>query len=187
MRYETYYAKELIDYIDNHYPTINDPKGRGILGLSMGGHGAFYLALKHQDKYGAAGSMSGGVDFLNNENKWKSWGLPIVLGPFTRDSTIWKSHTVVNMLDLYKTNSTLQLNFDCGLEDQYFVAANRLLHCRLLAKGINHNYAERPGMHHFTYWQKAIQYQMIFFSNYFNGYNPDTLNMPDSSQKSCCD
>ncbi len=36
----------------------------------MGGHGAFYLAFKHQDIWGAAGSMSGGVDIRPFPNKW---------------------------------------------------------------------------------------------------------------------
>jgi S-formylglutathione hydrolase FrmB len=59
-QFETYISKEIVSYIDNKYKTIKDRKGRAITGLSMGGHGALYLALRHQDVYGAAGSMSGG-------------------------------------------------------------------------------------------------------------------------------
>ncbi|MBE9490535.1 MAG: esterase family protein, partial [Bacteroidetes bacterium] len=44
-RYETYISKELITVIDEKYTTIKSKKGRGITGLSMGGHGAFYLAF----------------------------------------------------------------------------------------------------------------------------------------------
>ena len=35
---------------------------RAISGLSMGGHGALWSAIRHKDVFGAAGSMSGGVD-----------------------------------------------------------------------------------------------------------------------------
>ncbi len=52
MKYETYVSKELIAAIDAKYPTIADNKGRAITGLSMGGHGAFYLAFRHQDVWG---------------------------------------------------------------------------------------------------------------------------------------
>ena len=38
-RFETFVARELIDYVDAHYPTRGDRSGRAITGLSMGGHG----------------------------------------------------------------------------------------------------------------------------------------------------
>lgn len=79
MRYETYISSELVKWIDTHYQTISNKKGRAITGLSMGGHGALYLAFKHQDVFSIAGSMSGGVDlrlFPNN------WGISKLLGTY---------------------------------------------------------------------------------------------------------
>ena len=69
-KYETFVTKELVEYIDNSYPTVTNRNGRAITGLSMGGHGALYLAMRHQDIFGAAGSMSGGVDFTPFPNNW---------------------------------------------------------------------------------------------------------------------
>ena len=57
-QYETFVSDELVKTIDAKYKTIKDRTGRAITGLSMGGHGALYLAIKHQDVFGAAGSMS---------------------------------------------------------------------------------------------------------------------------------
>ncbi|HPB31296.1 MAG TPA: alpha/beta hydrolase-fold protein, partial [Candidatus Sumerlaeota bacterium] len=31
-RYETYVSKDLVDYVDAHYPTVKDRTGRGIMG-----------------------------------------------------------------------------------------------------------------------------------------------------------
>lgn len=59
-RYETFVASELVKYTDAHYLTIPDRKARAISGLSMGGHGALWLSIRHKDTFGAAGSMSGG-------------------------------------------------------------------------------------------------------------------------------
>jgi len=59
-RYETFVTQELIPYIDKLYKTVADRSGRAIAGLSMGGHGALYLAIRHQELFAAAGSMSGG-------------------------------------------------------------------------------------------------------------------------------
>ena len=61
-RYETFVTQELISYIDKHYATIADRSKRAITGLSMGGHGAMWLAIRHQELFGAAGSTSGGLD-----------------------------------------------------------------------------------------------------------------------------
>ena len=61
-QYETFVSSELVSYVDSHYKTIADRKGRAIAGLSMGGHGALYLGIRHQDVYGSMGALSGGVD-----------------------------------------------------------------------------------------------------------------------------
>ena len=55
-------SSELVKYIDEHYKTIADRKGRAITGLSMGGHGAMWNAIRHKDMFGASGSTSGGMD-----------------------------------------------------------------------------------------------------------------------------
>jgi len=47
-QYETFVSDELVKEIDAKYKTIKDRSGRGITGLSMGGHGALYLAIRHQ-------------------------------------------------------------------------------------------------------------------------------------------
>ena len=52
-RYETFISSELVKYIDEHYKTIADRKGRAITGLSMGGHGAMWNAIRHKDTFGA--------------------------------------------------------------------------------------------------------------------------------------
>src|ERR1700739_4156160 len=61
MKYETYISKEVPAYIDSAYRTIKNKYGRAITGLSMGGHGALFLGLRHPKTFGACGSMSGGV------------------------------------------------------------------------------------------------------------------------------
>src|SRR3954467_1022161 len=48
-QYETFIAKELMEKIDGSYRTVKDRKGRVIAGLSMGGHGAMYIASQHPD------------------------------------------------------------------------------------------------------------------------------------------
>ena len=47
-RYETFVSSELVKYIDGHYKTITDRKGRAITGLSMGGHGGLWTAIRQR-------------------------------------------------------------------------------------------------------------------------------------------
>jgi S-formylglutathione hydrolase FrmB len=51
-KYETHISREVVTYIDVHYRTIPDRNHRAIAGLSMGGHGALFLALRHSDIFG---------------------------------------------------------------------------------------------------------------------------------------
>lgn len=162
MRYETYISKELIASVDGTYNTLADKSGRAITGLSMGGHGAFYLAFKHQDIWGAAGSMSGGVDIRPFPN---NWDLPKRLGTYAEHKSNWEEHTVINLVYKLQTDR-LKLIFDCGIDD-FFYDVNKRLHEKLLERNIPHDYIERPGKHNWAYWENAIAYQLLFFDKYF--------------------
>jgi S-formylglutathione hydrolase FrmB len=165
-QYETYVSKELVQWIDGKYKTIKDKKGRAITGLSMGGHGALYLAFKHQDIYGAAGSMSGGVDIRPFPN---NWDMAKKLGDYAKEPKKWEENSVVNMIHLLKPNS-LSLIIDCGTAD-FFMEVNKQLHQELLYRNIPHDFIVRPGAHNWDYWNNAVKYQMLFMSNYFKKNN----------------
>jgi len=161
-KYETYVSTELVNWIDSKYKTIKDKKGRAITGLSMGGHGGLYLAIKHPDVFGAGGSMSGGVDIRPFPNNWE---MSLRLGKYDQNPDNWEKYTVINLLHLIKPNS-LALIIDCGTED-FFYKVNENLHQQMLYRNIVHDYIIRPGAHNWSYWTNAIQYQLLFMSNYF--------------------
>lgn len=162
-QYETYIIDELVPFIDKKYKTIAGLEGRAISGLSMGGHGALYLSFKHQEVFGAAGSMSGGVDFRPFSEKWD---IKKRLGSITEFPENWDKNTVTNMLELVKDNH-LKLIIDCGVDD-FFIDVNRELHQKMLALKINHDYVERPGKHNIEYWENSLKFQLLFFYNFFN-------------------
>ncbi|MDR0542212.1 MAG: esterase family protein [Dysgonamonadaceae bacterium] len=161
-QYETYIASELIRWIDRHYSTIQSPKGRGITGLSMGGHGALFLSFRHPDVFGVAGSMSGGVDIrpfpLN-------WDMAKRLGSYAEHPENWEKNTVINLTYLLAPN-TLKIIIDCGTED-FFYTVNQNLHQKLLENNIPHDFISRPGKHDSAYWSNAIKYQLLFMVENF--------------------
>lgn len=164
IRYETYVSKELVSYIDAHYTTIPNRTGRAITGLSMGGHGAFYLAFKHQDVFGAAGSMSGGVDIRPYPLNWQMANL---LGSYKEHPENWEANTDINLVHLL-TPGSLAILFDCGVDD-FFYKVNVAMHEKLLYNGIPHDFIVRPGGHTWEYWTNAISFQLLFMKHYFDG------------------
>lgn len=166
-KYETYIIKELIPYIDKNYKTIKSRSGRAVTGLSMGGHGGLYLSFRNQDIFGAGGSMSGGVDIRPFPENWE---MSQKLGTYATKPDNWEKYTVINMLHLL-TPRSLSIIIDCGTED-FFYNVNENLHRKLLERNIPHDYIVRPGGHGWDYWTNAIQYQLLFMSNYFKNASP---------------
>lgn len=162
IRYETYITKELISYIDSKYKTIPEREGRSITGLSMGGHGALYLAIRHQDLFAAAGSMSGGVDIRPFPN---NWDIASRLGKYQSNPENWEKNTVINLVHQLSGKERPALMIDCGISD-FFYPANLELHKKLTYMNIPHDFISRPGNHNWDYWNVAIQYQLLFMNNH---------------------
>jgi S-formylglutathione hydrolase FrmB len=57
--WETAIATELPRYVDSHYCTIRNRRGRALVGLSAGGYGAVSLAMHHLDDFSVIESWSG--------------------------------------------------------------------------------------------------------------------------------
>lgn len=163
MRFETYVCTEVPAYIDAHYRTIKKREARAISGLSMGGHGGLFLGFRHADRFGACGSMSGGVDLYATRNKYD---LMKRVGDSITHAANWKSLSVMNVVEQYPTDS-IAVIIDCGVDD-FFYPNNRELHQKLVNLKIPHDYTERPGKHDWAYWGNAVEYQLLFFRKYFD-------------------
>lgn len=162
VKFETYVGTEIVKYVDTHYPTIKNRRSRAITGLSMGGHGGLFLGFRHAETFGACGSMSGGVDLQPFK---KNWQLSEKIGDTVRYADNWKNFSVINLIEK-KPADSLAIIIDCGTED-FFYPVNQDLHNKMLRLKIPHEYTERPGKHNWDYWRNAVQYQLLFFKNYF--------------------
>jgi S-formylglutathione hydrolase FrmB len=161
-RYETFISKELVNYIDTHFATIANRSKRAISGLSMGGHGAMWNAIRHQDVFGAVGSTSGGLDIRPFPNKWD---MKKYLGERDENPDIWDNHTVINQLDQLE-DGNLAIIIDCGTED-FFLDVNKAVHEQLLQQEVSHEFILSPGAHNGDYWKNSIGYQINFFKKFF--------------------
>ena len=139
-QYETYIGTEVPNYIDAHYKSIADRKARAITGLSMGGHGALFLAFRHQDIYSACGSMSGGVDLNSSRAKYD---IVKRIGDTITNADNWKNYSVIHVIEQYLKDS-LAIIFDCGTEDDFY-PSNIALHEKMLQLKIKHDFFPNGG------------------------------------------
>ncbi len=158
MQFETYITKELIPAVDRKYNTISDRTGRAITGLSMGGHGALWLAWRHTDLFAACGSMSGGVDITKFPDKWK---IQLRLGPYAKNKARWAQHSVASLVPTL-VNGRQAIIIDDGADD-FFYDVNMALHTALRTKGIDHEFDIRPGKHTWNYWIESLPIHLDFF------------------------
>jgi putative tributyrin esterase len=155
--FETYLTRDIIGFVDRTFQTIPTREGRVIAGLSMGGYGAFKLALKHPDLFCAAVSHSGAVGFGGR-----------VFDPGSEWAALMGANSAGSPNDISALAETIDraslpaLRIDCGTDD-FLIEENRALHAHLTALGLPHEYQENPGAHNWDYWDTHIQDTLKFF------------------------
>lgn len=162
-KYETHVAAEVPAFIDANYKTKKDRKYRAIAGLSMGGHGALFLAFRHSETFGTCGSMSGA---LVVESITKGYDVDKRLGNYESNKLYYKDFSVLNIIE-NKPKDSLAIIIDCGLQD-FVYPMSKAVHEKMNKLKIAHDYIERPGKHDWSYWANAVGYQLLFFKNYFD-------------------
>lgn len=163
LRYETFLSRELPAHIDSLYRTVADRRGRAVTGWSMGGHGAMWLAMRHPDVFGAAGSSSGALDIRPFPD---NWNIKDRIGPKADNEARWDDYTAIGQIGAIR-DGELALLVDCGYGD-FFFDVNQAFHQRLMERGIRHDYIVRPGVHEAAYWLDALDYQWLFFRKFFS-------------------
>ena len=170
-QYETFVVKELLPFVDARFHTKADRRSRGIMGGSMGGHGACYLGMRHTDLFGVIGNIYGGVDLV----PWlKWWDIDKRLGPRDEFPERWEEHSVLHVAKSLK-NGDVELICALGTED-FFLGCNRQLHELLSVNGVAHTYVEVRGAStlpstHGKFYDQGAEICMRFIVNYFrDGY-----------------
>ena len=160
MQYETYVANELVHLVDKLFPTVARREGRGIMGLSMGGHGAFILSARHPDLFGSASALSGILKITNHPDKWHIAGR---LGPMEENPDAWKAYSVWDQAERFK-DAGVRILFDCGEDDTKTgaIVDSRQLHQKLSDLAVPHIWREMPGTHSWNYWEDHLEGHLNF-------------------------
>ena len=151
VQYETFIAKELPKHIASSYLLSSDFE-KGIIGHSMGGYGAFRLAMIYGN-YSFAGAVSGVMDLNESSNKEEIFQL------LSRDSVnmkkVLREHSVASYVSS-TSKETTYFEFICGTRD-YLAKGNKRLAKLFKDEEFNFRYTQtRYGRHTYRYFKKQF-------------------------------
>jgi S-formylglutathione hydrolase len=109
-RMQRYVASELPELVEKSFPIRAE--ARGILGHSMGGHGALSLALKLPGRYRSASALAPIA-----APSQVPWGIKAFSGYLGADRSRWAQHDTVELLKQQRFAGTLLV--DQGTEDKF--------------------------------------------------------------------
>lgn len=162
--FEQYFLDDLIPFIDREFRTKSAREGRLICGYSMGGFGAFSLALRRPDLFAAASSMSGGLGVITSMpyREFARSDYARMIGP--QNGVYAQSHDI-GKLAAQRLNEAYrpELYFDCGKED-FLYPLNVAFHDYLNSIQYPHTYQEFSGGHTWEYWTEHLPDTLRFFS-----------------------
>jgi len=160
--FEQYMIYDLIQYIDDHFRTVRERHARAIAGYSMGGYGAFFLAMRHPTLFGAAASLSGalGTPTVMPYKDFERSQFPRILGPLHGE---YVRQTDLLELSVKLVDSVVKpaLYFNCGEQDP-LSPLNLAFRNHLESIGYPHEYESFPGEHNWSYWSGRLPEALRF-------------------------
>ncbi len=161
LRYETHIAEELPALVHAMFHLSDRREDTFIAGLSMGGYGAYKLALRHPDRYGAAASFSGVMDVDAFYKRMEQDHVIDVLGDFGFKNPVGTPNDHRALLKkLVAAGTPIPRLFQaCGTED-FLYADNISFRDFARGLGVDLTYEEGPGSHSWQFWDTYIQRAM---------------------------
>lgn len=154
--YEDYMLEEVIPHVEATYRVLADREHRAIGGVSMGGHGALTLALRHPDLFSAVGAHS---PALFEESFYPPWLYGDLAGFAERDPV----HLASRRSWAAGDSPPLRVYLDCGSAD-VLLPRVEALHRTLLEHGLAHEYHLYPGGHNNSYWRLHLEEYLRFYA-----------------------
>jgi len=184
-RYNDFFIREFIPYIESHYSIRRDRTSRGISGVSMGGYGALRFTFAYPEMFASVsaqsaaliseaprssktpGSEASGAEMLGGMQGM----LGAVFGnPF--DISHWNQNSPFILAKQNRSRiraAKLSIYFNCGRDDEFgFEKGAGELDKQLIAEGIPHEYHIYPGNHGAEYFLAHLGDTLKFHSQAFN-------------------
>lgn len=160
-RYWTFISEELPQVCRSFFPISNRREDTFAAGLSMGGYGAFKLAMRKPDQFCAAASLSGALNVARNffeEGAGEAQAVALFRRIFGPDGPKGTHNDLLALLEEleHREEPMPHLYQCCGTED-FLHPDNLLFRDACLTAGLPLTYEESPGSHDWAYWDAKIQ------------------------------
>jgi len=140
------YFLEFVNHIDSTYRTLPDRADRALMGHSMGGFMAFFLAAKYPQLVGTAINMKGSSEFFV--------GYP-------------NNHTLYQVRNMFDNLHGVRLRFHNSTVDELVHLNNEVNNGARRVKDIDYDYEIIPGGHEYSApeFKNAFNYVIASFKN----------------------
>ena len=154
-KYWTFISEELPEIARSFFPLSSAREDNFVAGLSMGGYGAFKLALRQPLKFAAAASLSGSMNITTLSERLPS-EIELIFGDYNKISGSENDLFHLAKKLAASDGQKPMLYQCCGTEDSlYKDNIDFMQHCKNLK--LEHTFEEEPGIHEWGYWDKKIQ------------------------------
>ena len=162
-KYYTFITDELLNYTRQLFKLSTKREDTFIAGLSMGGYGAFKIALRNPEIFEAAASFSGVLDINYRFTVEKTWDAEKFLVFGDVKNLDESEENIKYLLDNYsKSSPKPRLYQACGTED-FLYEDNQRFREWIKDTGFTHVYEEGPGGHEWSFWDKHIKKAIEYF------------------------
>jgi len=174
VRYEDFFIREFLPYIETHYRIRADRQQRGISGVSMGGYGSLRFGFRYPRLFGSVSAHSAALVAKLPRAQLGPPGeqaLSIALGgafgnPF--DRAFWDRDSPFTVVRNSPRPVGMKIYFDCGTEDEYgFNVGAQAFHDLLVSRGIPHEFHLYLGGHDEAYVAQHLPASLGFHSRAF--------------------
>ncbi|HCS72636.1 MAG TPA: esterase [Clostridiales bacterium] len=155
-RYWTFISEEVPAVARSFFPLSDKREDNFVAGLSMGGYGAFKMALSCPDKFAAGASLSGALDVAQLSSMNESLESRNIVGD-------WRNIPGSNN-DLFHlaekaagSDGPKPKLFQCVGTEDYLYEDNIRFRDFVQELDFDFIYEEGPGTHTWDYWDKMIQ------------------------------
>ncbi|MCM3699028.1 alpha/beta hydrolase family protein [Paenibacillus macerans] len=156
-RYWTFVSEELPRLCRSFFPLSARREDTFVAGLSMGGYGAFKLALRKPEMFAAAASLSGALD-INARFRLNDANFALLRRIFGDAGPQNSENDLLALLEQTGKGGkpVPRLYQCCGTED-FLYTDNRTFNEACVRLEIPLTYEEGPGEHEWGYWDAKIQ------------------------------
>jgi S-formylglutathione hydrolase FrmB len=169
-RYEDMVTKDLVSHVESAYRVVPGRKGRGLLGISMGGYAALHIAFEQPGLVAAVATHSAMLleripTPEQGAGRWQMAAFNKVFGD-PIDSALWAENDPFVKARQVDPKAVPALYMDCGSEDRYGLASgHRDLDKILAERGIPHQFELAPGDHGYEFVRGRLEKSLRFLGS----------------------